>query len=182
VADAETFATLTPLHTRAMLRVAAALVGADDAEDATQEAIVRAWQAWADLRDLESLRPWLLRITVNVCRQWHRGSFGTRRRMMARLPEEGSDFPALLDEDPGDRVAALDLRQAIYALNDDMRMAVVLRYYGGMDASEIGAALGVPATTVRTRLRRALLVLRHTLGDSGVTPALRLSDTTAEVG
>lgn len=179
MADAESFATLTPLHTSAMLRVAVALVGAADAEDATQEAIVRAWQAWADLRDVESLRPWLLRITVNVCRQWHRGGFGTRRRMTARLPDEGSEFLALLDDDPGDRVAALDLRRAINQLNDDMRLAVVLRYYGGMDASEIGATLGVQPATIRTRLRRALLVLRQYLRDSGEMPALHRSE---EVG
>ncbi|MGZ3681869.1 MAG: RNA polymerase sigma factor [Ktedonobacterales bacterium] len=179
MADAESFATLTPLHTSAMLRVAVALVGAADAEDATQEAIVRAWQAWADLRDVESLRPWLLRITVNICRQWHRGGFGTRRRMMARLPDEESEFLALLDDDPGDRVAALDLRRAINQLNDDMRLAIVLRYYGGMDASEIGATLGVQPTTIRTRLRRALLVLRQYLRDSGEMPALHRSE---EVG
>ena len=181
MADAESFATLTPLHTSAMQRVAVALVGAADAEDATQEAIVRAWQAWADLRELDSLRPWLLRITVNVCRQWYRGSFGTRRRMTARLPDEGSEFLALLDDDPGDRVAALDLRRAINSLNDDMRLVVVLRYYGGMDASEIGATLGVQATTIRTRLRRALLVLRQYLHDSGEMPAIRRSSS-EEVG
>lgn len=179
MADADSFATLTPQHTSAMLRVAVALVGAADAEDATQEAIVRAWQAWADLRDVESLRPWLLRITVNVCRQWHRGSFGTRRRMTARLPDEGSEFLALLDDDPSDRVAALDLRRAINQLNDDMRLVVVLRYYGGMDASEIGATLGVQSATIRTRLRRALLVLRQYLRDSGEMPTLRRSE---EVG
>ncbi len=175
MADVESFAMLTPLHTSAMLRVAVALVGAADAEDATQEAIVRAWQAWDDLRELESLRPWLLRITVNVCRQWYRGNFGTRRRMTARLPDEGSECIALLDDDPGDRVAALDLRRAINSLNDDMRLVVVLRYYGGMDASEIGATLGVQATTIRTRLRRALLVLRQYLRDSGEMPAIRRS-------
>lgn len=181
MADAESFATLTPLHTGAMLRVAIALVGAADAEDATQEAIMRAWQAWGSLRDLESLRPWLLRITVNVCRQWRRGGFGTRQRMTARLPWDGGEFLALLDDDPGDRVAALDLRRAINALNDEMRLVVVLRYYGGMDASEIGAALGVHGGTIRTRLRRALLVLRQHLRDSGETPAAPRSGT-EEVG
>ncbi|MGZ3584934.1 MAG: sigma factor-like helix-turn-helix DNA-binding protein [Ktedonobacterales bacterium] len=55
----------------------------------------------------------------------------------------------------------------------------MLRYYGGMDASEIGTTLGVPATTIRTRLRRALLVLRQYLGDSGEMPALHRSE---EVG
>jgi DNA-directed RNA polymerase specialized sigma24 family protein len=59
-----------------MMRVAAALVGLADAEDAAQEALMRAWQAWKTLRDVDAVRPWLLRITVNVCRQWRRGNFG----------------------------------------------------------------------------------------------------------
>jgi len=181
VADAESFAILTPPHTSAMLRVAIALVGAADAEDATQEAIMRAWQAWSGLRNLESIRPWLLRITVNVCRKWRRGGFGTRQRMTARMPWDGSESLALLDDDPGDRVAALDLRRAINSLNDEMRLVVVLRYYGGMDASEIGAALSIHAGTIRTRLRRALLLLRQYLCDSGEMPAVPRSDT-EEVG
>lgn len=63
-------------------------------------------------------------------------------------------------------MAALDLRQAINALEMDYRVVVVLRYYAGMDATEIGAALGLPGGTVRTRLRRALALLREHLSAS----------------
>ncbi|MGZ3583296.1 MAG: sigma factor, partial [Ktedonobacterales bacterium] len=65
MADSAAFATLVPGHITAVVRTAAALVGKADAEDAAQEAIVRAWQAWPSLHDVEALRPWLLRITVN---------------------------------------------------------------------------------------------------------------------
>src|SRR6185436_6617048 len=63
-----------------MICVAAALVGPADAEDAAQEASVRAWRSWDELRDREAVRSWLLRITVNVCHDWLRGRFGTRIR------------------------------------------------------------------------------------------------------
>jgi DNA-directed RNA polymerase specialized sigma24 family protein len=53
-----------------LLRVAAAFVGRDNAEDAVQEAIVSAWQHWSDLRDTAAVRPCLIQITANVCRQW----------------------------------------------------------------------------------------------------------------
>ncbi|HLZ22931.1 MAG TPA: sigma factor [Ktedonobacterales bacterium] len=79
--DAERFAQQVPPLVPAMLRVAAALVGSADAEDAAQEAITRAWQSWSILRDAESLRPWLLRITVNLCYQWH----PTRNFPMGRI-------------------------------------------------------------------------------------------------
>lgn len=167
--DQEGFEALVPRHLAAMLRVAAALVGMAEAEDAAQEALVRSWQAWPMLRDVNALRPWLLRITVNVCRDWCRGRFGTRRRLVEPLGADGSEETlALLGSDPGasDQMAALDLRQAINALEMDYRVVVVLRYYAGMDATEIGAALGLPGGTVRTRLRRALALLREHLSAS----------------
>jgi RNA polymerase sigma-70 factor (ECF subfamily) len=170
----EGFAALAPLHTAAMLRVAAALVGWADAEDAAQEALTRAWQAWPSLRDIGAVRPWLLQITVNVCRQWQRGGFGRRIRATQPLPEEDDGKAlALLDADLGasDHTGSLDLRAAVNALDPELRMLVALRYYGGMDSTEIGLALNTPPATVRTRLRRALGMLRDTLsaGDVPIT-------------
>lgn len=160
------FAALLPQHASAVLRVAAGLVGAADAEDVAQEAILRAWQAWPTLRDAAAFRPWLLRITVNICRDWQRGRFGTRRRLTEPLQDDDSQMLAVLGDDPGasDHAAALDLRRAINRLDEDLRLIVVLRYYSGMDATEVGAILGIPSATVRTRLRRALRVLREQLG------------------
>lgn len=165
MADPLSFASLVPPLTPAMLRVAAAMVGPADAEDATQEAILRAWRSWASLRDVASLRPWLLQITVNVCRGWRRGSFGKGQRLTEPLPEERAFTIASLATDPGtsDHTGALDLHRAINRLDEQARIVVVLRYYGGMDASEIGLALGMPPATVRTRLRRALATLRERL-------------------
>jgi len=180
-AEQARFVALLPLHAATLLRVAAALVGPADAEDAAQEAIVRAWQAWSSLRDPAAARAWLLRITVNVCRDWRRGRFGTRQRLNLPLDDdraltssggsvfggaEGGSLPvALIGADPGasDHAAALDLRRAVNTLDDDLRLVVALRYYAGMDATAIGAALGVPSGTVRTRLKRALGVLRERL-------------------
>ncbi len=89
--DQEGCEALVPRHLAAMLRVAAALVGVAEAEDAAQEALVRSWQAWPTLRDVSAQRPWLLRMTVNVCRDWCRGRFGTRRRLVEPLEADGSE-------------------------------------------------------------------------------------------
>ena len=86
MADAASFAILVPRRTAAMMRVAASLVGVDDAEDAAQEAVMRAWQAWSALREETAARSWLIAITVNVCRQWRRGAFGRNARMTRPLP------------------------------------------------------------------------------------------------
>ncbi|MGH2516882.1 MAG: RNA polymerase sigma factor [Ktedonobacterales bacterium] len=159
------FSTLMPAHLPAMLRAAAALVGSADAEDAAQEAILRAWQAWDTLRNPALVRAWLLRITVHVCLDWQRGRFGTRRALTLPLLDDAALPLALLGADPGasDHTGALDLREAINALDADLRVAVILRYYAQMDATEIGAALGVPPATIRGRVRRALFALRARL-------------------
>ncbi|MGH2517220.1 MAG: RNA polymerase sigma factor, partial [Ktedonobacterales bacterium] len=120
----------------------------------------------------EAFRPWLLHITVNVCREWQRGGFGKYQRASLPLTADHAELLGTLDADPGasNNAAALDLRHALNQLAPELRVAVVLRYYAGMDASEIGAALGVPPPTIRTRLRRALTLLREQLRDSGHLP------------
>jgi len=168
----DAFVALIPENMGAMLRVAGALVGLADAEDAAQEAVLRGWQAWPSLRDRASARTWLLSITVNLCKDWHRGRFGTRRRLDEPLADyrdygdaQAASTLALIGSDPGasDAAAALDLRQAINTLAPDLRVLIALRHYAGMDSSEIGALLGMPSATVRTRLRRALAELRERL-------------------
>jgi DNA-directed RNA polymerase specialized sigma24 family protein len=80
---------------------------------------------------------------------------------------------ATLASDPGssDHTAALDIFQAINRLNAEYRTVIVLRYFAGMDATEVGAALALPSGTVRTRLRRALALLRNQLTASGDLPS-----------
>ena len=163
--ESASFAALVMPHTPTMLRVAGALIGIADAEDAAQEAILMAWQAWSQLRDHNALRSWLLRITVNVCQQWLRGEMGKRKRLTMPLLDESAEWIPALGGDPGDsdHADALDVRRALMQLKSDLRTVIVLRYYGGLDVMEIGVALGLPAGTVRTRLRRAYTILRDQL-------------------
>jgi RNA polymerase sigma-70 factor (ECF subfamily) len=165
--DHESFIRDVSPHVRAMTHVAGTLVGQADAEDAAQEALVRAWCGWGDLRDGGAVRAWLLRVTVNVCRNWQAGRFGTHRRQTEPLGEADDDAmpAALIRAGPGTlgHAAALDLRRAVTHLPDDLRQIVALRFYADMDATEIGLALDMPPATVRTRLRRALQRLRDRL-------------------
>jgi RNA polymerase sigma-70 factor, ECF subfamily len=172
--DARSFAAIVPAHVPAMVRVAAALVGPVEAEDAAQEASMRAWQSWSQLRNIDAVRPWLLQITLNVCRQWRRGPKGQQQARLQPLPEdidaEQHHLLAMLESDPGtsNHTGALDLRAAVNTLPDDLRLVVVLRYYAGLDATEVGQLLGIPSGTVRSRLHRALLVMHVRL----LTPSL----------
>jgi RNA polymerase sigma-70 factor (ECF subfamily) len=173
------FEDVCPALAPVVLRVAAALVGSAQAEDAAQEAMLRAWRSWAELRDVAAARPWLLRITVNVCRSWLRGRSGAGRERETPLSDD--DTPRALYElatlEPGANSWAelLDLREALLELPTEFKVVVTLRYFGGMDSSEIGHALGLPPATVRSRLRRALTLLRDRLRTPGGIPAIRLT-------
>lgn len=159
---------------RDMLHVALVLVGPSDAEDAVQEALLKAWNGAALLREGDTVRPWLLRITANVCRDWGRGREGRRRRETVPLSraEEAQLLAAPSADDPGSGAAAdrQDLRAMVAQLDDDLRVIIMLRYYAEMSSAEIGDTLRLPASTVRTRLQRALEQLRA-LSLSGMGPA-----------
>jgi len=186
----ERFAALVGPHTDAMARVAAALVGVADAEDAAQEALLRAWRGWPTLREEGAVRAWLLRITTNVCRNWQAGHFGTHRRATQSL--DAASRALLLQSDmpgpgSGDHADALDLQGAVAALSDDLRHVVALRFYAGMDATEIGDLLETPPATIRTRLRRALTLLRDALGpapcaDAAASSSFARSDDSGQPG
>ncbi len=172
--DLERFLALMERHTPALLKVTASMVGYADAEDAAQEAVLKAWRARTTLRDVEKLRPWLLQIAVNVCREWRRSGFGRRQHWQIAFPDDANRPLATIDTYPGasEHTAGMDVRQAINALDHDLRLVVVLRYYGGMNAAEIGVALSAPPATIRTRLRRALRLLRQRLRDWESLPAV----------
>lgn len=159
------FAALARPHMGAVLHLAAALVGLADAEDAAQEALLRGLRAWSGMRDSGALRTWLLRITYNVCTDWLRGRFGTRRTHTQPLTTGDLTGLASLDPEPGgsEHAARLDLRQSISRLDADLRQVIVLRYYVGLDATEIGAALDLSPSTVRSHLHRARARLRQDL-------------------
>ena len=182
--ELERFATLVSPHAEAMARVASALVGTADAEDAAQEALLRAWRAWPTLRDPAAARTWLLRITVNVCRSWQAGHFGTRLRSTEPLETEADDILGAHADDPGtsNHAATLDLYDALSGLDPDLRQTVALRYFAGMDATEIGTLLEVPPPTVRTRLRCALTLLRASLGAPGTSSTTFSPASTLERG
>jgi RNA polymerase sigma-70 factor, ECF subfamily len=172
--DDATYARQVTAHLPVMLRAAGVLVGKSLAEDAVQEALVRAWQSWPSLRDTEHIRGWLLRIVVNLCLDWRKGHIGTVQKMQVALTPENDEMPALFALGDSDHTAALDLRMALETLDSGARQIITLRYYAGLDATEIGAVLCMSPATVRTRLRRALKKLQAELSSASFPPSLEV--------
>lgn len=153
------------------------------AEDATQEAFLRAYRAIRTFRG-DRFRPWLLSIVANTCRDELRRQ---RRRPTYSLDAGGpnEDAPALDPPDPGpgpeDGALNAELRaaleRALLQLPEDWRLIVVLSDVHGLSYQEVAMAAGLPLGTVKSRLSRARGRLRDILIATGelVPPSSRLS-------
>lgn len=151
------------LHHDAFLRaVASRLVAADDVDDLVQST----WLATAEQGPARSgrIRAWLATVARNLGGKMRRGTERRRRRETAagavQATALGAPTPAEFAEREQLRRAVAD---AILALDDASRDAVLLRWYEGLSSREAAARLGVPVETLRTRLKRAHAKLRTTL-------------------
>jgi RNA polymerase sigma factor, sigma-70 family len=130
------------------------LADAAEAQDAVQEASVRAWRAWSKLREQEKFHSWFSQILVNVCRTKLRKRARQRTLDVDELDLEGADpFRSALARDAVGR--------ALSSLSTELRMVVVLRYWGDLALAEIADRLGIPIGTVKSRHHAALQTLRR---------------------
>ena len=158
-AERETaFARLVDRHLDDACRLATVILGGDrmEAEDAVQEAAVRAWRHFGALRDEERFAAWFARIVVNACRD------RLRSRRVRAIDPAALDTAAVPD-----RTATVDatdtLVRALRALPPDQRIVIALRYFGDCSLEEIAARTGERTGTVKSRLHYGLRALRATL-------------------
>jgi RNA polymerase sigma-70 factor (ECF subfamily) len=146
-------------------RAACLIGGPDEADDAVQEAFVKAYRALPRFRDGSPFRPWLLRIVANEARN-RRRSQGRRTTLALRIIEDRPKDDAA--PSPEEAVLAQERRamllEAVTRLRDEERLVVTYRYFLQLSEAETAAALDVPAGTVKSRLSRALDRLRADLG------------------
>ena len=139
-----------------MYRLAASIVGNDeDAADAAQEAILTAYQKLPSLRCQDSFRPWLMRILTREC-------YDILRQRKRQVPIDTLPETPVFDSGQDN----LSLWQAIGTLSQPLRSVVILYYYEGFGAKEIGSILGITEGSVKTRLFRARKHLKLLLEES----------------
>src|SRR5262245_64446181 len=132
-----------------------------EAEDAAQEAFVKAFYALGRFRLGEAFRPWILRIVSNEAKN-RRRSLGRRERLTVRLAQDRGSGDAA----PSPEAAALGredretLLQALDGLPERERLVVTHRYLLELSEAETARALGVRRGTVKSRLSRGLGRLR----------------------
>ncbi|MHC4716980.1 MAG: RNA polymerase sigma factor [Planctomycetota bacterium] len=123
-----------------------------DAEDAMQEALLKAIRNLPSLRDPAKARPWLMQIARRACVDRIR-----RRRPDGPMPDQ---LAAPADAEPG---RFESLRAAIARLTEDQREVVMLYYMDGRNSASVAETLGISPSAVRRRLVRARLRLHELL-------------------
>lgn len=130
------------------------LADAAEAQDAVQEASVRSWRGWPNLRDRDKFHSWFSQILVNVCR--------TRLRQRSRHRALDIDEVDVVSGDPFRAALARDtIGRALSVLSPELRIVVVLRYWGELSLAEIADRLRIPVGTVKSRHHAALQALRR---------------------
>lgn len=129
---------------------------ATTADDAAQEAAIRAWRQRAHCRNPRRPNPWIAAIAR---REALRILAQRRDQPMAEPPEEAADDPPR-DLDLDD---ALDLRRALRRMDGQDRKLLIGHYWQDLPNSELAQQLGVAEVTVRVRLHRARRQLRKTM-------------------
>jgi len=165
------FEPLVRRHERRVFRVALAVLGnVEDAEDAMQEAFIKAYRHLSQFRRESRFTTWLTRIAVNEALQKRQA-----RRVLVPLDESREEGEKALPQrfepwtaDPEQLYGKQEVRRlveaAIQALPPIYREVLVLRDVEEMSAEEAAEALGIKVPALKSRLLRARLMLRESLG------------------
>lgn len=158
--DQDALAHLVNLHWAGVVNVAYRLCGeAQLAEDAAQEAFIRAWRRLGSFRSGSPLRPWLYRVAVNAALDMLRKRKPQADIDVLPLRAGGADPQALAEAHERRRA----VQQAVLALPEASRAALVLREYEGLSYAEIAQVLEIPTGTVMSRLSYARAQLAKVL-------------------
>lgn len=174
--DLSAFNELVVRYQDAVFNVAYRLIGErEQAEEAAQEAFLKAYQGLASFKENASFYTWLFRIAINTAYSKGRTIRRQQRERPFGLPEDDGDErpPAGPEAVPAETAGPVDValederaaavQEAIRSLDPEFRSVVVLRDIEGRSYEEIASILDCPEGTIRSRLHRARLELRNRL-------------------
>lgn len=165
--DHGAFRILVERHQALVIGTIARMVGTSDAEDIAQHVFLNVWKSASRWRPEAKLTTWLMTITKRLA--FNESRRKARARIRSRDPDDDSLMDEHPDDSPGPDRRMLDgelhsaVEEAMLALNEKERMAVVLRRYEGMPYEEIAEILGVTVPALKSLLFRARSTLREKL-------------------
>lgn len=156
--DRQSFAELVHRHRASLERFALRLLGhREEAEEALQDTLLRAWKGLGGCAEPERVRGWLFRILVNRCRT----RLGRRDRRVGGL--EGESALASLTAPAGDDGWREELTRALARLPEEQREAFLLKHVEEFSYEEMAGLTGVSVPALKMRVSRACATLRHQL-------------------
>ena len=159
--DAQAFTTLALRHTPACLRFASRMLGTrEDAEDVTQDTLVRAYRALAVYDGRTEFRTWLFSILVNRCRS----ALAMRaRRSRWFYSESDAAERAAVPSHGADTELRVELTRALDTLPGEQREAFLLKHVEGLEYTEMAAVTGAGVSALKMRVQRACTALKQEL-------------------
>ena len=146
------------------------------AEEQVQEAFLSAWRGIRGFRRGRPVKPWFLRILVNIVLSWRRRKSVPTVYLTGDSPQQGD----VTEGDPAETLDALErrltVRKAIANLSPEHRQVVALRYFAYLTVPEVARILGLRQGTVKSRLNRALRNLRRQLDEDDPNSSNASSD------
>lgn len=159
-----TFEALVGPWVQEMYRAAAAIVGANEAEEVSQDALLDAWRGLDRLRDQTLARPWLHAIVANRARKHIRAAM-SRPRLIA-VQQEPEPDARRSSPDHATEVAERDrLDRAFEHLTPDQRICLGLHYSLDLTVPQIAQSLSIPEGTVKSRINAGMERLRAAIAE-----------------
>jgi RNA polymerase sigma-70 factor (ECF subfamily) len=174
--DGDAFGEIVRRWERRIFALAYGILGREeDARDATQETFIAAFRNLKGFRGDAKVSSWLHRIAVNQCITRQRRARVRGETSLEGAEEDGAQFASELEESPAVSVEGRErteaVRRAVNALPPELRSVVVMKEFEDLTFQEIADTLGVPLSTVKSRLYTALKQLRLRLGKYGAEAA-----------
>ncbi|MDF1514635.1 MAG: sigma-70 family RNA polymerase sigma factor [Anaerolineae bacterium] len=158
--DTQAYGELVRRHHNAIINIVYRMCGDSTlAEDAAQEAFIRAWQHLHTYQPKAAFRTWLCRIALNAAKNLLR-----QEKPVADVDNfDFRDVKASPEQSYVNNEKALSVQKAVIGLPEASRAALILREYEGFSYQEIAETLDIPIGTVMSRLNYARKSLRQTL-------------------
>jgi len=170
--ERDAFALLFERYHERCARLAMRLLGdPDDADDAVQDAFIRAYLSLDSYQEQDRFGSWLMCIVANRCHSAtdaarRRGSIASEWVRAHTDPAHGCEIAR-----QGDHALAQRLNDALGALPDETRSVVIRKYSDGLSYEEISADTGIAVSALKMRVARGSAQLRRTLIGAGITVA-----------
>ncbi len=147
---------LVDLYGTTMLRMCCAYLNDEHlAGDAVQDSYIKIYRSWRTFDSPAAEKAWIMRITINVCKDYLRSAWNRRVSLVEQYPEIPTSDKSTREHGR--------LLEEIMALKPKYKQVILLHYYQDLSVNEIAHVLQAPQSTISVRLRRAKAILEKRL-------------------